>query len=97
MSVGSVKEILIESKSDSCEPLFCLFTLFPVHCVEFLPFLKSRNDDDRSRNVPATIFPFMFQMRRKEQAVTRLQVVDLTLHLIFQFAPQTKDELMPRV
>src|SRR5688572_7575932 len=65
--------------------------------MEFFPFLKTRNNDDGGSNVAAGIPPLVLEVGREEQTIARLQRKDLAFHLIFQFAPQAKHELMSRV
>ena len=36
----------------------------------------------------------MFELRRKEKAIARVQLEDLALHLIFQFPAQTKNKFV---
>ena len=42
-----------------------------MHGVQFLPFFKARDNDDRSSHIPAGISPLLFEVRRKQQTNSR--------------------------
>ena len=71
-----------------------LFAFFPMHSVQFLSLFKGGDDNDRRGYIPPRIFPLRVELRRKEQAIARIQLVDLALYLIIRFPAQTKNKFV---